>query len=61
MVFPGLLQFLAFSYISQLRNLDISGWAFGAVVKMLLGTPTSHVRVPEFKSQLYFRFSFLLM
>lgn len=25
-------------------------WAFEAVVKMLLGTPTSYIRVPLFKS-----------
>lgn len=28
----------------------VEGWAFGTVAKTLFGIPTSHIRVPTFKS-----------
>lgn len=42
-------------FISYAFSLEL---AFGTVLKMLLGTPTSRISVPRFESQICFQFQF---
>lgn len=42
-------------------KMEMPRWAFGAMFRPLLEMPTSHRRVPEFKSRLSFHSSFLQM
>lgn len=43
----------------MVEHIQGQGQAFGAVVKMPLGMPTSHIGVPRVRSQLNFRHQFL--
>lgn len=48
-------------WIANKQNVRDEGWAFGTVVKMLLGKPSSCARVPGSRSLLLFWSSFLLI